>query len=108
MNSALALSATALAHGPGPGYGGPGWLLLLVPLLWIGILVLVVALLGRRWRRRAAEGSGSFGPPWAGAQAARGAEATLRERFVTGEIDETEFRARLEVLRSTAPAPRGR
>lgn len=42
---------------------------------------------------------------WAGAQASRAAETTLAERFAQGDIDEKEYRARLEVLRANAPQP---
>ncbi|MGO3764895.1 SHOCT domain-containing protein [Glutamicibacter arilaitensis] len=34
------------------------------------------------------------------ARAAAGAESVLRERYARGEIDETEYRQRLEVLRT--------
>jgi len=40
-----------------------------------------------------------------GAQASRAAETTLAERFAQGDIDEKEYRARLEVLRANAPQP---
>ena len=43
--------------------------------------------------------------PWVGAQAARNAESTLAERFAQGDIDEKEYRARLEVLRANVPQP---
>lgn len=104
MFTSLALTA-ATVHPFGHGFG---WLFFLVPLFWIGVLVLIFALLGRRWRR------GGWGPgwgpgghygPWAAAQAARSAESTLAERFAQGDIDEKEYRARLEVLRASAPQP---
>ena len=89
--------------GPGPGFGFG--LFLLIPLFWIGLFALVFWLVGRRARRN------GWGPgaraPWAGARAA---ETTLSERFAQGDIDEKEYRARLEVLRANqpGPAPKGR
>lgn len=81
------------------------------PLIWlvIVVLVLVFAIGGRRRRmaRWAAWsqaglghggwGHGGFGP-WG--NSARAAETTLAERFAQGDIDEKEYRARLEVLRA--------
>ena len=94
-------TATALAaHLGGPGFGF-GWLFFLIPLFWIGVVILIVSLARRRWSR------GGWGPghqfhggygPWGAA--ARGAESTIAERFAQGDIDEKEYRARLEVLRA--------
>jgi putative membrane protein len=91
----------AIAHPGGfPGFG----LFFLIPLFWILVLVAVFAIAGRRWRSRAAMGGyGPWGHP--GAAAARSAQATLAERFANGDIDEKEYRARLEVLRANAPVP---
>ena len=94
MFTALALAA----HLGGPGFGF-GWIFfILVPLFWIGVVVLFVSLARRRWSRGWAQGQfpGHHGP-WG---AARAAEATLAERFAQGDIDEKEYRARLEVLRA--------
>jgi putative membrane protein len=91
------LSQTVFAH-PGPGHGGPGWVFLLVPLLWLIVVVAVIAIVGRRWRKG--------GPPWMTARAASpsaAAEGVLAQRFANGDIDEVEYRARLEVLRATRP-----
>ncbi|QCR20167.1 hypothetical protein [Agrococcus sp. SGAir0287] len=91
MSITIAQAAPALVEqldrfGPG---GGPLWFLrILIPLLWIGIIVAVVLLLRRSLRRR----------PFVHAAAA--GEQALATRFANGEIDETEYRARLEVLRS--------
>lgn len=110
------LSSLALAGMFHPVAHGLGFLFFLIPLFWIVVVILIVGLVGRRWRRRAwAGGFGpwghGFGPGagyWQGAQAARAAEATLAERFAQGDIDEKEYRARLEVLRANAPqAPMG-
>ena len=43
----------------------------------------------------------AYGPPWMRGGAS--AESTLAERFAKGDIDETEYRARLEVLRANRP-----
>ncbi|HEY8590263.1 MAG TPA: hypothetical protein VIL55_11995 [Naasia sp.] len=99
-------AATAAAHwgGPGPGFG---WWWLLVPLFWIAFFALLFTFLARRWRRGG--GPGPWGDPrWAGAAGARSAETTLAERFAQGDIDETEYRARLEVLRANRETPPSR
>jgi putative membrane protein len=82
--TALALTA-AVAHpgGPGLGFG----LFFLIPLFWILLIVVLFAVFGRRWRR------GGHGP-W-------GAQSVLAQRYANGDIDEKEYRARLEVLRAT-------
>jgi putative membrane protein len=89
--------ATAVACGPAFA-GGFAPFFLLVPLFWLIVIVLVVALLGRRWRR-----GWDGGAPWSGA---RQAETVLSERYARGDIDETEYRARLEVLRASQGGPR--
>lgn len=109
MFTSLALAA-AVAHPIGHGFG---WLFFLIPLFWILVFVLIFGLIGRRWRRNA--WGGGYGPgyghgwghqgPWAQAAAARSAEASLAERFAQGDIDEKEYRARLEVLRASVPQP---
>jgi putative membrane protein len=113
-----------VGHFGGPFHGGFGFLFLLIPLFWIGVVVLIVRLSTRRWRRAGWGGPGfggpGFGGPrfggpgfggagWGGHQASGGAaaaETTLAERFAQGDIDEKEYRARLEVLRANAyPSP---
>jgi len=96
-------AATIAAHNPGPWGGGFGWFFLLIPLFWIAFFALVFAILRRS--RRAGWGPGwgagyapGYGPRWA--QPGRAAESTLAERFAQGDIDEKEYRARLEVLRA--------
>ena len=75
------------------GYGfGFGWWFPLIPLF---------AIFGRRWRRGMQEGYRH--PGWPGQADARSAEQTLAERFAQGDIDEVEYRARLEVLRANRP-----
>ena len=60
-----------------------GWFLLF-PLLFIGLWAFVIVAVTRRWRRPAGHAG----------------ESALAERFARGEIDEAEYRARQEVLRS--------
>lgn len=98
------------AHWAGPLAGGFGFLFLLVPLFWIGVFALIFTIARRR--RHAWAAAGGYGPEFGhpgfgswGAQS-RSAEATLGERFAQGDIDEKEYRARLEVLRANAyPQP---
>ena len=99
MFTALALSAVAF-H---PWHGG--FLFFLIPLFWILLIVALFAIFGRR--RRAWMRSGYGGPHgyWQHAQAAASAESVLSQRYANGDIDEKEYRARLEVLRSSGPVP---
>ena len=101
MFTALALTAAVAHPWGGPGFG---WLFFLVPLFWIAVFAILFAIFGRR--RRAMWGGGPHA--WHAAQAAGSAEATLAQRYANGDIDEKEYRARLEVLRSTPPAPSAR
>ncbi len=105
MSTTLAAATTA-AHtvgthfvGWGPGFG---WWFLLIPLFWILVFVLIFAIFGRRWRRSAMENG--YGPQGR-MNPARQAETTLAERYAKGDIDEVEYRARLEVLRANAAPP---
>jgi putative membrane protein len=92
--SSLALAGIA-PHVGGPFFWGFGFLLF--PLFFIILIVLFATLGRRRWAR---QGWGhGYGHPYFNG-AARGAEATLAERFANGDIDEKEYRARLEVLRA--------
>ncbi len=98
---------TALAAGPtsflAPGFHGPGFgfpFFFLIPVLWVIVLVAVALLIrGGARRRWAAYGGPASGPH-------RSPEATLSERFANGEIDEVEYRSRLEVLRANRPVKR--
>ena len=93
---------TTLAHVGPMGFGlGFFPFFFLIPLFWFVIVGVLFAVFGRRWRRRAWQG-GHYGPWGAGA---RSAESTLAERFAQGDIDEVEYRARLEVLRANAAPP---
>jgi putative membrane protein len=82
--------------GWGPGFG---WWFLLIPLFWILVFALIFGIFGRRWRRNAIENG--YGPHGR-MNPARQAETTLAERYAKGDIDEVEYRARLEVLRANA------
>jgi Predicted membrane protein len=97
--SAATAAAAAVAHWGGPWAGGFGFLFLLIPLFWIGVIVLIIALVGRR--RRAYWHQWGPGPQ---GHASSSAEATLAERFAQGDIDEVEYRKRLEVLRANRPS----
>jgi len=96
-----ALATAAMPFHPGWGFGpGPFWIIPVV--FWALMIALIVTLIvtGRRRGR----GPWAHGG-WASAQAARSAEAVLAERFARGDIEEVEYRARLEVLRSQQPNP---
>lgn len=99
-------AAGVAAHWGGPWAGGFGWLFLLIPLFWIALFALFFGLMRRRMFRAGGGFPGygrGFGPgygAWAEDRAARTAEATLADRFARGDIDEVEYRARLEVLRA--------
>ncbi|PJJ61539.1 SHOCT domain-containing protein [Compostimonas suwonensis] len=103
LTALTAAAAGGLAeHAGGPWGAGFGWLFFLIPVFWILVIALVVTLVGRRRWRRAGWDGGPGGPgfaPWARG----GAESTLAERFAQGDIDEVEYRARLEVLRANRP-----
>jgi putative membrane protein len=97
-----AFPAVAAAHWAGPFFGP--WFLL-IPLFWIVLFIVLFAVFGRRWRRHAM--AGGYGP-YGHLNPGRHAEATLAERFAQGDIDEVEYRKRLEVLRANAPVPPSR
>ena len=103
MFTSLALAASALTSsafaGPAVHAGfGFWWLGLLIPLFWILVFVLIFGIFGRHWRRRAWDNGYGHSP-------ARSAETLLAERYAQGDIDEKEYRARLEVLRASRPTP---
>lgn len=104
--SSAVVAAQPLAHWGGP----PFWpFFIFFPLMFVLIVGLIIALVARRRR------FGAYGLPWAqgrdgwgGGPVApgrrvRGAEQILAERFARGEIEEAEYRARLEVLRADRP-----
>jgi putative membrane protein len=98
-------TAALAAHVAGP-IGWHFWpgLFVLIPLFWILLFVAIFGIFGRRYRRRMWNNGWGH---WAQyGTAARHAESTLAERFAQGDIDEKEYRARLEVLRANAmPQP---
>lgn len=101
MLTTLATLAIA-AEGAGP-FGGFHWAFLLIPLFWFLLFVLICGIFGRRWRHHAWQnGHGHWGHYSHFGNASRNAESSLAERFAQGDIDEKEYRARLEVLRSNA------
>jgi putative membrane protein len=87
--AASQLPADAGAYGPWAGGGFSPWFLLF-PLFWILVIGLFIFVARRTWRRN---------HEWA---TARGGESVLRERYARGEIDESEYRQRLQVLRGDA------
>jgi putative membrane protein len=110
--TALSTAALAVAH---PGFWHPVFFpfFFLIPIFWILVIGLIIFLVSRRRRAWARNGVGPWGGPWAhgygyghGWGGARGAEATLALRYANGDIDEQEYRARLEVLRAAnGPTP---
>lgn len=85
---------------PGGWGGGPGWFVIF-PILWFLLVVAVVVLIARSARRGFRQG-----PPWA-RQAGPHPVAILGERYARGEIDESEYRSRLSVLRGTTESGGG-
>ena len=107
MVTALTAAAAVVHH---PGFWGAGVFpfFIFIPIFWILVIGLIVFLVARNRRRWAANGGGpGFGPwgyghpGWQGG--GKSAEATLADRFANGDIDEKEYRARLEVLRANQP-----
>lgn len=100
LNSAVLREPGGHYGGGGMAWGGgPGWFLLLIPLFWVLVIGIFIAIFGRRWRRNGAERAAA-GQQWHAGADSRSAEKTLAERFAQGDIDEVEYRARLEVLRA--------
>jgi putative membrane protein len=102
MFTAVALTAAVL-H---PWHGG--FWFFLIPLFWILLIVALFAIFGARRRHwmRAGYGPHGYGwHAWQHSQAAGNAESVLAQRYANGDIDEKEYRARLEVLRSSGPVP---
>ncbi|GAB4086908.1 hypothetical protein GCM10028784_35380 [Myceligenerans cantabricum] len=92
----VAQVATHMPHG-GWG-GGPGWFIIF-PILWFLLVAAIVFMVARGARRGFRQG-----PPWARQGAGPDPVAILGERYARGEIEESEYRSRLAVLRpSTNP-----
>lgn len=100
----LTTFASALAHPVAYGGWWPGPWFLLVPLFWFLVVVGFVVFFATRRRRWAAAGRGPCGP-WPGMVGRSSATSVLAERFARGEIDEAEYRARLETLLATEQRP---
>lgn len=85
------------------GWGWGGWLLgILLTVAFWGLLITAIV-----WVVRAVRGGRPGGPVYHMPAApfrpsGSGPEAILAERFARGEIDENEFRSRLDVLRGGA------
>ena len=95
------LATTAVVTHSGPWAAGFGWVFFLIPIFWILVIGLLIFAFTRRRRAWMMQGGPEgYGPPW---MRGASAESTLSERFAKGDIDETEYRARLEVLRSNRP-----
>jgi len=94
--------ATLAQHYPGygPGPGAHLWFLL-IPFFWLIVAIVLVAVFGRRWSKRAGERREFLRQHWQ-SEAQGGAEKVLAERFARGDIDEVEYRARLEVIRASS------
>ena len=109
FTSLAATAATAAAVHPFVGHGFPLFFIIGHFIFWILVIALIIGLIARRRRHwgHGGWGHGGFGPGayWAQAQAARSAESTLAERFAQGDIDEKDYRARLDVLRASVPQP---
>ena len=102
LATTLAIHGAALPAHPGYYGWGPGPWFLLFPLFWLLAFVTIVLVVSRRRRAWGAGGpwQGHAGPWGAGGRSAR---AILAERFARGEIEEAEYRARLEVLIAQEP-----
>lgn len=95
MTTSLSTYATSLAAHP--YNGGFHWWFPLFPLTFFLCWVAFIVIARRLWWR------GGAGP-WSHAHGAvQSAEGLLAQRYAAGEIDEREYRNRLEVLRSTPP-----
>lgn len=79
-------------YGEGPGWWGYLLMTLSVILFWALIIVGIIALF--RYARHGGLRASAAPPPRSGP------EQLLAERFARGDIDEQEYRLRLEVLRS--------
>lgn len=112
----LATVAAVVAHHPYAGFH-PFWPMFIIgPLMFLVIVGLLIALLVRRrhggygpagaaaWHGApGATGAPGAQVPWVGTAQSRTAEQILADRFAKGDVDETEYRARLEVLRANRP-----
>jgi putative membrane protein len=89
----------SMMHWYGDGMSGWGYLLMAVnTVVFWGLVAAGVVVLFRYLGRTPDRSGGSARPT---------AEQVLAERFARGEIDEEEYRRRLETLRSHAGTPAG-
>ena len=102
FSSLTSLTSTGAAAAHWVGGWGFGFFpfVFLIPIFWIVVIGLIVFFVTRR-RRAYWHEHGPYGS-WS---AATSAESTLAERFAQGDIDEVEYRKRLEVLRANRPGP---
>lgn len=103
----LATPAVVAAHAGTWGVA-PFWPFFLIgPVMFLIIVGLLITLIVRRRRFGGPWGPGAWATPDGGrapwAAPGRTAEQILADRFAKGEVDETEYRARLEVLRAHRP-----
>ncbi|KAA0979064.1 hypothetical protein FQ154_03535 [Paeniglutamicibacter gangotriensis] len=82
----LVFAAALPAHAWETGRG-PGWFIL-IPIFWIRVIGTFIFFSRRRYWRHRMQGDPTS------------AEGVLRERYTRWDIDETEYRKRLDVLRS--------
>lgn len=83
--------------GPGPGFDGFGWIFPVVFLVFWALVITGIVLLVRYLvRHLGPSAAGAGGGGW---YSTRQAEATLADRFARGEIDEEQYRQRMDVLR---------
>lgn len=92
---AAAPVAAYVGHWGGPHPGPFLFIFPLLILLLVGALVFALVFRRRRFAGHAA--------PWAAQARTASAEQILAERFARGEVDEAEYRARLEALRANRP-----
>ncbi len=93
-------------HPYGYGYGWSPWPMVVLMVLFLAGLVVLGVLLARWAVRSGRQQSQPTAPYAAGPPPGPDPERLLAERFARGEIDETEYRGRLAVLRGdTGPRP---
>ncbi|UQN30366.1 hypothetical protein [Brachybacterium kimchii] len=119
MHTAITTALTSTHTAPLLADGGAGpWgahpvgpFFLLAPLFWLVVLVVAILLLTRGRRRWSAERREEREQHRVEERARRAdealaplrrAELTLAERFARGDLEEAEYRQRLEVLRASA------
>lgn len=97
LTAALSTQGMQVAHHWAGHGGGPHWWFFFISLTWIFYIFLFVFLMRRFAWRRGHDHPG-YGPVPGAESGGRDAEEVLREDYARGDIDETEFRRRLEAL----------